>query len=465
MSKRFTAIVAICALLSPFTMLAETLLLKNDDLVITLGNSITQSGENPAGYVSLMRKLLTTLYPERTIYIVNSGISGHKAPDMKERFERDVLQYSPDWVTISVGINDVWHGFYDGHDDGKGPRGVPLQTYQQDVTDMVQRAQSIGCRVALLTTTVIKEDLSSPENRKLTDYNKALRQIAKKKDCLLIDLNEVFHEALIPFQKEGMADRGILTYDGVHMRPEGDWLMAKTILTGFGVPIERIDAIRWRIEQLVDEEKQRLTEHAERYREINYEVGAPRPDEKRVVFYGSSSVDGWDLARDFPNIPFLNRGIGGENTREMVFRFRQDVVGLNPRGVLIFFGSCNDFWPPNQMNPAETKSNMIKMARYADRAGIKVAFGAVSPVNDYIPGKDLLKSHPLDEVKALNDWIAGFCAQNGYEFIDFYSAVADEHGKLAEELTEDGMHCNTAGYNRWKPLVIRVLKNWDVWKD
>jgi lysophospholipase L1-like esterase len=108
---------------------------------------------------------------------------------------------------------------------------------------------------------------------------------------------------------------------------------------------------------------------------------------------------------------------------------------------------------------------MIKMAQYADRTGIKVAFGAISPVNDYIPGKDLLTSHPLDEVKALNDWIAGFCAQNGYEFIDFYSAVADEQGKLAEELTDDGMHCNAAGYNRWKPLVIQVLKNWDVWKD
>ncbi len=442
---------------------AGDLLLKDRQLMITLGNSITQSGEQPGGYVDIMRKVLDTLYPERTIYIVNSGISGHKSTDMSERFQRDVLQYHPDWLTISVGINDVWHGFYDNHPGGDGPRGVPLDVFTTKVTDMVKRAQAAGTKVAMFTTTIIKENLSSAENKKLAGYNKALRKIARKYKCLLVDQNKVFQRALRPHQKPGMADRGILTNDGVHMLPEGNWLMAKTVLMAFGVPEERIDLIRPEIDKQIKESWQKHGKRLARYQEVNAEVGLPREGEKRVVFYGSSSVDGWNLATAFPGKPFLNRGIGGETTREMVARFRQDVLKLKPYAVILFYGSCNDFWPGNHMPPAETKSNTIKMARMAEKAGIKVAIGAISPTNDYIPGKDIVSSHPIEQVQALNAWMKAYCDAHNYVFVDFYTPVADEHGKLKAEYTRDGMHCNAAGYEQWNPEVVKALKQMGAW--
>lgn len=446
-------------LISCTHLYATDLLLKDRQTLITLGNSITEGGEYPEGYVSLLRKSLEVLYPERTIYVINVGISGHKATDMSDRFERDVLQHRPNWVTISVGVNDVWHGFYDNHPRGDGPRGVPLDLFRQKLVDMITRAQNIGIKVALFTTTIIKENLKSPENQKLVAYNQEIRKIAKKHQCLLVDMNQAFHNALKPVQKPGISDRGVLTNDGVHMLPSGNWLMAKTVLHAFGVSEERLELVKPLVEKMVSDEKALLAKNAARYQEINYEVGAPCKDEQRVVFFGSSSVDMWNLSSDFPKIVFLNRGIGGENSRQMALRFRQDVVNLKPKAVIIFLGSCNDFWPHNKMTTAETKSNLIKFARLAQGANIKLAVGAVSPVNDYIPGKNLLASHPLDQVMALNEWIKAFCTQNGFDFIDFYSAVADSSGKLDKALTDDGMHCNAAGYARWKPLVDQALKD------
>src|SRR5262245_56670156 len=101
--------------------------------LVTLGDSITQGGGSPGGYVWLMQKYLDGLYPGQ-IRIVNAGISGHKSTDMAARFKRDVLDVKPDMVTISVGVNDVWHGFFDFANqkpipDGNGPNGVPLPVY------------------------------------------------------------------------------------------------------------------------------------------------------------------------------------------------------------------------------------------------------------------------------------------------------------------------------------------------
>jgi len=452
-------------LISSITVLSQNLLLKDQQLLITMGNSITELGEKPDGYVSIMRKVLDTLYPEKTIYIVNVGISGHKSTDMNDRFERDVLQYKPDWLTISVGVNDVWHEFIGKRRNRTDIKGVPLPLFKEKVAGMVKRAQSAGTNVALFTATVIKEDLSSPENRKLAEYNNALRKIAAKYKCLLIDMDEASRNVLKPKQSKDMSDRGVLTYDGVHMLPSGNWLMAETALKAFGVSGERITLIKSRIEELINVEKQNSEKNLGRYQEVNFEVGLPREEEKRVVFYGSSSVDGWNLANDFPTIPLLNRGIGGETTRQMVMRFRQDVLILKPCAAIIFFGSCNDFWEHNKMSTVETKSNIIKMARLAKSKNIKLAFGAVSPVNDYLPGKDYVTSHPIDEVNALNQWISTFCENNGYLYIDFYSVVADSNGKLVAEFTDDGMHCNAKGYARWKPLVVQALKELGAWKE
>src|ERR1044071_4716177 len=156
--------------------------IRNVHRIVCLGDSITQGGEGPGGYVWLVRHYLAALYGapsvsegEATgIEVLNAGISGHKSNDMLARFQRDVLDKKPDLVTISVGVNDVWHGFYDNHPLGDGPRGVPLSDYRRNVEHMIEQAQKSGAKVVVLSTTVIYENLDGPENVKLIGYNAAL---------------------------------------------------------------------------------------------------------------------------------------------------------------------------------------------------------------------------------------------------------------------------------------------------
>jgi lysophospholipase L1-like esterase len=239
------------------------MLLKNNQILVCLGNSITEQGEQPQGYVSIMRKALHLLYPDDIFIIINSGISGNKSTDMNARFQEDVLDYKPDWVIISVGINDVWHGFYDNHPKGDGPRGIPLSLFMEKLTDMIQQANTNKVRVALFTTTIIKEDLSSPENQKLQEYNRTIRDLAAKFDCLLIDQNSAFQTALKHSQKSDMAISGRLTSDGVHMLPSGNWLMARTALTSFGVPNADFDNEKSKIDSLIHlEERSQILRHS-----------------------------------------------------------------------------------------------------------------------------------------------------------------------------------------------------------
>ena len=462
--KRIKTIAIFWILLS--SVYGQELLLKDGETLVILGNSITQAGVMPFGYVNQTRNALALFYPERHLSVVNAGISGHKAPDMLDRFERDVLQYDPDWLAISVGINDVWHGFKDGHSRGGGPKGVSIKDYKKTVTEMITRAQAAGIKVALMTTTIIQENLSSIENQKLEPYNDAIHQLSDKYDCLLIDQNNTFKKALEPFQKPDMNNSGLLTTDGVHMNEKGNWLMARTLLRAFGISDQRLKQGKELVLQACAKDQERLDDHLARYKEVNYEVGAPRKDEQRVVFYGSSSIDRWNLANDFPEYSCLNRGIGGEHTRDMVRRFRQDVHALKPAAMILFLGSGNDFWPDNRYSIAETKSNVLRLSRMADSRGIKVALGAVSPVNDYIPGKDpLLETHPLDKVQALNKWIESLCMKNDYTFIDFYSPVADAAGKLDSTLTHDGMHVNARGYRKWQTAVRHAFEQMGINQD
>jgi len=207
--------------------------------IVCLGDSITQAGEGPGGYVWLMREFLKKLYPGTTgggeIEVINAGISGHRSNDMLERFGRDVIDKKPDLVTISVGVNDVWHGFYDNHPLGDGPRGIPLEKYRSNVEEMVVTAQKQHAHVAILSTTLIHEDLDGPENKKTVSYNAALRDIAHKHGALFIDLQKPFRDLITAYRKETGARDLLLTVDGVHMNSLGNKVMAYTILSGLGL--------------------------------------------------------------------------------------------------------------------------------------------------------------------------------------------------------------------------------------
>ncbi len=228
--------------------------LKNVHRIVCLGDSITQQGENPGGYVWLVRKSLATAFPGSPIEVINAGISGHKSNDMLARFQRDVLDHQPDLVTLSVGVNDVWHAFRDfannrNYPDGSLPNGVPLDAYKRNVETMISMAQAANVRVVILSCTLIYEDLNSPENARLASYNAVLKDLAHKHHCIFVDYTQPFEKLVSLYREETGSTDNLLTVDGVHMNPAGNRLMARSLLLGLGFSRQTLDAIRGRVEE------------------------------------------------------------------------------------------------------------------------------------------------------------------------------------------------------------------------
>ncbi|MEK0180875.1 MAG: lipolytic protein G-D-S-L family [Oscillatoriales cyanobacterium] len=218
--------------------------------IVTIGDSITEAGKYPGGYVWLLQRYLNGLYPDRAIEIINVGISGNKATDMQARFQQDVIDKKPDLVMINVGVNDVWHAFFDFqnhqfHPQGNLTTGVALAEYQQKLTQMVEAAKAAGIRVALLSPTPIREVLDGPENQRLQEYIIAMREIALQNQCLFIDLNKPFREVIGTFQRHAGKTLNLLAADGVHPNPSGYRIMAFSILRGLGIPTKDIE--NWEI--------------------------------------------------------------------------------------------------------------------------------------------------------------------------------------------------------------------------
>jgi lysophospholipase L1-like esterase len=196
-------------------------LVKSGEKIAFLGDSITQGGwSSPKGYVKLVVAGLKANDIE--IDPVPAGISGHKSNDMLNRLEKDVLSKNPQWMTLSCGVNDVWHG----------AKGVPLDDYKKNIREIVEKALAAKVNVLVLTATVIHENLDSPENQKLEAYNAFLRDLAKEKSLPLADLNARFHKRI---KEANTPDKKVLTSDGVHMNPEGNRVMAEGVLRGFGL--------------------------------------------------------------------------------------------------------------------------------------------------------------------------------------------------------------------------------------
>jgi len=211
--------------------------------IACLGDSITEQGEMPGGYVWLLRRYLSDLYPQQNFEVINAGISGHKSTDMIARYQRDVLDKKPDLVTISVGVNDVWHGYFDNHPLGDGPRGVKLEDYRQNVEQMIRRAQSSGIRVVILSTTVIHEDLKDPMNIKSEKYNATLRDLARKYHLIFVDYQKAFRSLITAYRQNAGGRDNLLTVDGVHMNDAGNKVMAHTLLTALGIPPETQETV------------------------------------------------------------------------------------------------------------------------------------------------------------------------------------------------------------------------------
>lgn len=194
-----------------------------------------------------------------------------------------------------------------------------------------------------------------------------------------------------------------------------------------------------------------------RYRDANAQLGPPRPGEQRVVFMGNSITDAWAQYFDsmFPGKPYVGRGISGQTTPQMLVRFRQDVIALKPRVVVILAGT-NDIAGNTGPSTLEMiEDNLASMTELAQANGIKVVLSSVLPVFDY-PWKPGLE--PATKIVALNAWIRDYAARHRAIYLDYYTAVADERGGMRSNLSTDGVHPNEAGYRVMAPLAERAIE-------
>ena len=220
MSLKYSLLAAL-ALLIPSSARAD-LLVKDGQKVAFLGDSITEQGWNVSGgYVKLVVSGLATLGVHITP--LPAGVSGNTSRDMLGRLDRDVIQKHPDWMTLSCGVNDVWH-----HENG-----VSLEDYKKNITAILDQCKAANINVLVMTATVIQEQ-DNPDNQALAAYNQWLRDTAKARGLPLAEENEAFWAAIKAAPPEPWQGYRVLTNDGVHPGPDGHELMAKQIIQGFG---------------------------------------------------------------------------------------------------------------------------------------------------------------------------------------------------------------------------------------
>ena len=196
-----------------------------------------------------------------------------------------------------------------------------------------------------------------------------------------------------------------------------------------------------------------------RYREANAKLAMPSAGEDRVVFMGDSITDIWNLAKYFPGKPYVNRGIGGQTTPQMLIRFRPDVIALRPNVVVIMAGTNDIAGNTGPMSLAEIESNYATLAELARAHSIRVVLSSVIPVNNYTErSKMFFPLRSPEQILELNRWMKNYCAQNGCVFLDYFTPMVDDKGLLKADLAEDGLHPNDKGYAIMAPLAQKAIE-------
>jgi lysophospholipase L1-like esterase len=195
-----------------------------------------------------------------------------------------------------------------------------------------------------------------------------------------------------------------------------------------------------------------------RYKAANAELGPVGQVEQRVVFYGDSITDGWgrrtNTGEFFPGKPYVNRGISGQTTPQMVVRFRQDVINLHPAAVVILAGTNDVAGNTGPMTPEMTEDNFRSMIDLAKANQIRVIIASITPVADY-PWRPGLA--PAAKIRALNNWLQGYCVTRSVTYVDYYSALVGEDGGMKEGTSFDGVHPNAKGYAIMGPLAQAAI--------
>jgi lysophospholipase L1-like esterase len=195
-----------------------------------------------------------------------------------------------------------------------------------------------------------------------------------------------------------------------------------------------------------------------RYRAENDALPPPAPDVQRVVFFGDSITDAWGRSETtgvfFPGKPYVNRGISGQTTPQMLVRFQQDVVHLHPAAVVILAGTNDIAGNTGPTTQQMIEDNYTSMAEIARQSGIKVVFASITPAFAY-PWKPGIQ--PVERIRELNKWLQDFCARKGCVYLDYYSSMADANGAMLPGLSSDGVHPTAKGYAVMAPLAERAI--------
>ena len=194
-----------------------------------------------------------------------------------------------------------------------------------------------------------------------------------------------------------------------------------------------------------------------RYRDADAKTLPPASGENRVVFMGDSITDGWGKGQApfFPGKPYINRGISGQTTPQMLVRFRPDVINLKPKVVVTLAGTNDIAGNTGPETLENIEDNLASMSELAKANGIRVVLASVMPVCDSL--RPQTARRPPQQILALNEWIKSYTSKNGFVYLDYYSAMVDGDGMLKQELTHDCLHPNDAGYVVMQPLAERAI--------
>lgn len=201
-----------------------------------------------------------------------------------------------------------------------------------------------------------------------------------------------------------------------------------------------------------------------RYRDANHALAAPGAGEARVVFMGDSITDAWPAPRFgefFPGKPYVGRGISGQTTPQMLIRFRPDVIALKPKAVVILAGTNDIAGNTGPMTNEEIEGNLASMAELGKANGIKVVLSSILPVSNYHTSPDRdpqTTQRPMGRIRAVNDWMKKYAADNGHVYLDYFPATADEKGLLRAEFSADDLHPNAAGYAAMAPVAEAAIQ-------
>lgn len=217
--------------------------------------------------------------------------------------------------------------------------------------------------------------------------------------------------------------------------------------------------------QRADRLQSRLNDYAQlsRYAEANQKVQPSGKNEKRVVFLGDSITESWKLLEYFPNQPYINRGISGQTTPQMLIRIRPDVIAHKPKVLVLLAGTNDIAGNYGEMSNEFIAQNITSIVELAHANGIIVVLASILPISDYnknSKGEIIIRSvqRPPKRILELNEWIKNYCHKKGLVYLDYFSATVDKKGFLKAELASDGLHPNAEGYKIMQRLATEAIE-------